>query len=242
MAIILSIVKLVQGEVDRLPVESEQGAVYFTTDECIYLALEDGEQKIYGHYFTVDSIGDLPESANSSVLYYIKEKNSLYKFDDEHSEWNQINNIDELISQIEIVQTAVNHAQETAEQNTEKVSAILSDYLKKADKEELVQAIDTVDARVKKTEAAIENLGTLASMDEITEDVISAEVIDKINSAHSMTYELIGGSTQGSVKLIENNSDGTFSKSYEVQVVELNEEGSIVTTTDEAQALVWGSF
>lgn len=50
-----NIVKLIQGTLDRMPNESEQGAIYFTTDECIHLALPDGEFKTYGHYLKVDT-------------------------------------------------------------------------------------------------------------------------------------------------------------------------------------------
>ena len=49
------IVKLIQGPLERVPKESEQGAIYYTTDECIHLALPDGEFKTYGHYLKVDT-------------------------------------------------------------------------------------------------------------------------------------------------------------------------------------------
>ena len=54
------IVKLIQGRLERLPEKSEQGAIYFTTDECIHLALPEGEFKTYGHYLKVNKYEELP--------------------------------------------------------------------------------------------------------------------------------------------------------------------------------------
>jgi len=55
VATLSDIVKLVQGPLERIPTKSEQGAIYFATNECIHLALPDGEFKTYGHYLKVDT-------------------------------------------------------------------------------------------------------------------------------------------------------------------------------------------
>ena len=81
------IVKLIQGPLERVPKESEQGAIYFATDECIHLALPEGKFKTYGHYLKVDTQENLPESANTSVLYFVKDKNSFYRFEEV---WKQV--------------------------------------------------------------------------------------------------------------------------------------------------------
>lgn len=82
-------VKFNKGLLASLPAQSVEGALYFTTDEAIYLGLAGGSYHRFGDFIEVANVAALPETAHAKALYYAKDENVLCKYDG--TEWVQIN-------------------------------------------------------------------------------------------------------------------------------------------------------
>lgn len=82
-------VKFNKGLLASLPAQSVEGALYFTTDEAIYLGLANGAYHRFGDFIEVANVAALPEKAHAKALYYAKDENVLCKYDG--TEWVQIN-------------------------------------------------------------------------------------------------------------------------------------------------------
>lgn len=83
-------IQWLQGDVANLPKTAENGALYFTKDEGIYLGLEDGSYHRYGDFITVTDVNSLPTSAHDTCMYYCVKENILAKYDSAKG-WIQIN-------------------------------------------------------------------------------------------------------------------------------------------------------
>jgi len=83
-------VKFNKGLYANLPAQSTEGALYFTTDESIYLGLANGQYHRFGDFIEVASVEALPaDGAHVKALYYCTLENVLAKWDG--SAWKQIN-------------------------------------------------------------------------------------------------------------------------------------------------------
>lgn len=83
-------VKFNKGLLANLPATSTEGALYFTTDESIYLGLAGGGYHRFGDFIEVANVAALPaDGAHVKALYYAKAENVLCKWDG--SAWVQIN-------------------------------------------------------------------------------------------------------------------------------------------------------
>lgn len=83
-------IKFNKGLLANLPAQSTEGALYFTTDESIYLGLANGQYHRFGDFIEVASVEALPaDGAHVKALYYCTLENVLAKWDG--SAWKQIN-------------------------------------------------------------------------------------------------------------------------------------------------------
>lgn len=83
-------IKFNKGVLANLPAQSTEGALYFTTDESIYLGLANGQYHRFGDFIEVANVEALPaDGAHVKALYYCTEENVLAKWTG--TEWKQIN-------------------------------------------------------------------------------------------------------------------------------------------------------
>ena len=83
-------IKFLRGNVASLPAQATEGALYFTTDEGLYLGLADGTYHRYGDYIIVDNVDALPATgAHESCMYYCVAENILARWNG--TTWIQIN-------------------------------------------------------------------------------------------------------------------------------------------------------
>lgn len=83
-------IKFNKGVLANLPAQSVEGALYFTTDESIYLGLANGAYHRFGDFIEVANVASLPENgAHAKALYYCTAENVLAKWTG--TEWKQIN-------------------------------------------------------------------------------------------------------------------------------------------------------
>jgi len=82
-------VKFNKGLYANLPAQSTEGALYFCTDESIYIGLANGAYHRFGDFIEVANVAALPETAHEKALYYAAEENVLCKY--ANGSWVQIN-------------------------------------------------------------------------------------------------------------------------------------------------------
>lgn len=83
-------VKFNKGLYANLPAQSTEGALYFCTDESIYIGLANGAYHRFGDFIEVANVASLPEKgAHAKALYYCTAENVLAKWTG--TEWKQIN-------------------------------------------------------------------------------------------------------------------------------------------------------
>ena len=86
-----TMIQFLKGSVANLPAQATPGALYFTTDEGVYLGQADGTYHRYGDFIIVDNVQSLPSSgAHTNCMYYCKTENILAKYDTAKG-WVQIN-------------------------------------------------------------------------------------------------------------------------------------------------------
>ena len=86
-----TMIQFLKGSVANLPAQASPGALYFTTDEGVYLGQADGTYHRYGDFIIVENVQSLPTSgAHTNCMYYCKTENILAKYDTAKG-WIQIN-------------------------------------------------------------------------------------------------------------------------------------------------------
>lgn len=86
-----TMIQFLKGSVANLPTQAIAGALYFTTDEGVYLGQADGTYHRYGDFIIVDNVQSLPASgAHTNCMYYCKAENILARYDTTKG-WIQIN-------------------------------------------------------------------------------------------------------------------------------------------------------